>query len=103
MNKEQKISALLAVLFSSGEPMSIERLSSVFEEKPEKIEETAKLLEERLKEQKMGIMLLRLQNTYQLASDEQYAEYIKIGIILLVLLAVAYFGVKYYLKKRKSA
>ena len=77
MNKEQKMSALLAVLFSSGEPMSIERLSSVFEEKPEKIEETAKLLEERLKEQKMGIMLLRLQNTYQLASDEQYAEYIK--------------------------
>lgn len=77
MNKEQKISALLAVLFSSGEPMSIERLSSVFEERPEKIEETAKLLEERLKEQKMGIMLLRLQNTYQLASDEQYAEYIK--------------------------
>ena len=77
MNKEQKISALFAVLFSSGEPMSIERLSSVFEEKPEKIEETAKLLEERLKEQKMGIMLLRLQNTYQLASDEQYAEYIK--------------------------
>ena len=77
MNKEQKISALLAVLFSSGEPMSIERLSSVFEEKPEKIEETAKLLEERLKEQKMGIMILRLQNTYQLASDEQYAEYIK--------------------------
>lgn len=77
MNKEQKISALLAVLFSSGEPMSIERLSSVFEEKPEKIEETAKLLEERLKEHKMGIMLLRLQNTYQLASDEQYAEYIK--------------------------
>ena len=77
MNKEQKISALLAVLFSSGEPMSIERLSEVFEEKPEKIEETAKLLEGRLKEQKMGIMLLRLQNTYQLASDEQYAEYIK--------------------------
>lgn len=77
MNKEQKISALLAVLFSSGEPISIDRLSEVFEEKPEKIEETAELLEGRLKEQKMGIMLLRLQNTYQLASDEQYAEYIK--------------------------
>ncbi|MCQ2455564.1 MAG: SMC-Scp complex subunit ScpB [Clostridia bacterium] len=77
MNKEQKISALLSVLFSSGEPMSIDRLSTVFEEKPEKIEETAKLLQERLKEQKMGIMLLRLQNSYQLASDEQYAEYIK--------------------------
>ncbi len=33
----------------------------------------------------------------------EYAEYIKIGIILLVLLAVAYFGIKYYLKKRKKA
>ena len=33
----------------------------------------------------------------------EYAEYIKIGIILLVLLAVAYFGIKYYLKKRKTA
>lgn len=33
----------------------------------------------------------------------EYAEYIKITIIALVLLAVAYFALKYYLKKRKSA
>ena len=33
----------------------------------------------------------------------EYAEYIKIVIIALVLLAVAYFALKYYLKKRKSA
>ena len=33
----------------------------------------------------------------------EYAEYIKIIIIALVLLAVAYFALKYYLKKRKSA
>jgi len=33
----------------------------------------------------------------------EYAEYIKIGIILLVLLSVAYFSVKHYLKKRKTA
>ena len=33
----------------------------------------------------------------------EYAEYIKIAIIGLVLLAVAYFTLKYYLKKRKSA
>jgi membrane protein DedA with SNARE-associated domain len=32
----------------------------------------------------------------------EYAEYIKITIIALVLLAVAYFALKYYLKKRKS-
>jgi len=33
----------------------------------------------------------------------EYAEYIKITIIALVLLAIAYFALKYYLKKRKSA
>jgi membrane protein DedA with SNARE-associated domain len=33
----------------------------------------------------------------------EYAEYIKITIIVLVLLAIAYFALKYYLKKRKSA
>jgi len=33
----------------------------------------------------------------------EYADYIKFAIIALVLLAVAYFALKYYLKKRKSA
>ncbi|MBP5715173.1 MAG: DedA family protein [Prevotella sp.] len=33
----------------------------------------------------------------------EYAEYIKITIIALVLLAIAYFALKYYFKKRKSA
>ena len=33
----------------------------------------------------------------------EYAEYIKIAIIALVLIAIAYFTLKYYLKKRKSA
>ena len=33
----------------------------------------------------------------------EYADYIKFAIIALVLLALAYFALKYYLKKRKSA
>jgi membrane protein DedA with SNARE-associated domain len=33
----------------------------------------------------------------------EYAEYIKIAIIAIVLLAIAYFGLKYYLKRKKSA
>ncbi len=77
MNKEQKISALFSVLFASGEPMSIERLCEVFGEEPQKIEETANGLFKKLAEQKLGVMLLKLQNTYQLATDEQFAEYIK--------------------------
>ena len=57
--------------------MSIERLCDVFDEKPEKIEEIANGLKKRLEEWSMGVMLLTLDNTYQLATDEKYAEYIK--------------------------
>lgn len=77
MNKEQSIKALEAVLFASGEPMSIERLALVFDVKPEKIVEAAEALGERLNEQNSGLTLLRLENTYQLATNEIYAEYIK--------------------------
>ena len=77
MNKEQSIKALEAVLFASGEPMSIDRLALVFDLKPEKIVEAADALGERLNEQNSGLTLLRLENTYQLATNEIYAEYIK--------------------------
>lgn len=77
MNKEQSIRALEAVLFASGEPMSIDRLALVFEIKPEKVVEAAEALGERLNEQNSGLTLLRLENTYQLATNEIYAEYIR--------------------------
>lgn len=77
MNKQELVSALEAVLFSSGDPISIERLSQIFEIKPEAVEKAAEDLTKKLDEQKSGIALLRLENTYQLASREKYAEYIK--------------------------
>ncbi len=45
MNKQQTLSALEAVLFASGDPISTERLSQVFEIKPEEIEKYIKELE----------------------------------------------------------
>lgn len=77
MNKEQTLSAFEAVLFSSGEPMSIERLAQTFEMKPEKVEKTAEELSEKLIKSGSGLTVLRLENTYQLATKEEYAEYIK--------------------------
>ena len=40
MKKEELAAAMEAVLFSSGEPMSTDRLSQVFELSPEKTEKT---------------------------------------------------------------
>lgn len=77
MNKEKLISALEAVLFASGDPVSIDRLAATLEISAEKVEQTAEALEKKLDEQKSGINLLRLENTYQLATRAEFAEYIK--------------------------
>ncbi len=77
MNNQQLLSALEAVIFSSGDPISIERLAQVFELEPEKIEKAADELAEKLNNNNSGVCLLRLENTYQLASREEYAQYIK--------------------------
>lgn len=77
MNNKEIISALEAVLYASGDPIGIDRLSQVFEVKPEQIEKAAEKLKERLSESNSGIELLRLDNTYQFATKTKYAEYIK--------------------------
>lgn len=77
MNDQKTISAFEAVLFASGEPISIERLSQIFEIKPEKVQKIAEALCDKLQKEKSGIKLLKLQNTYQLSTEEEYAEYIK--------------------------
>lgn len=77
MNQEETLSALEAVLFASGEPISMDRLSQVFELPPEKIETLLTKLTKRLDERKSGFELLRLENTCQLATRRKYNEYIK--------------------------
>ena len=71
------ISALEAVLFANGEPLSIERISQILEITPENVEKITKALAEKLDNNKSGVMLLRLENTYQLASRKEYGAYIK--------------------------
>ena len=77
MTVNELTSAFEAVLFSAGEPLSIERFSQVFDIEPEKAIKVMDALEKKLAEQKSGLTLLRLDNTYQLATRTEYAEYIK--------------------------
>ncbi len=64
-----------AVLFASGEPVSIQRLCQSFEKEPEEIEEAVSLLKDRLKDTALDIVTL--ENTYQMTTQKQYGEYIK--------------------------
>ncbi len=77
MNKQQTLAALEAVLFASGDPISIERLSQTFEIKSEEIEKYIKELESKFEANKNGFKVVRLENTYQLVTLEEYAPYIK--------------------------
>lgn len=77
MNKQQTLSAIESVLFASGDPISTERLSQVFEIKPEEIEKYIKDLENKLNSNNSGFTVVRLENTYQLVTREEFAPYIK--------------------------
>ena len=77
MTMSELTSAFEAVLFSGGEPQSIDRFSQVFDITPEKVVKVMEALEKRLNEQNSGLELLRLDNTYQLATKAEYADYIK--------------------------
>ncbi len=77
MNSKELKRGIEAVLFASGEPISIERLAQTFEITPEEIVNATDDLAKEYKAGGRGIVIVRLENTYQMASDERYAEYIK--------------------------
>lgn len=77
MKIEKLIAGFEAVLYAGGEPISIERLSQVFEMTPEKVVKIMEKLEEKIKSDDSGLELLRLENTYQLATKAEFADYIK--------------------------
>ncbi len=77
MNKKQIIAALEAVLFASGDPISVERISQTFEIKPEDVEKYIKELENKYQNENSGFYVVRLENTYQLVTREEFAPYIK--------------------------
>lgn len=75
MKVDGLVSALEAVLFAGGEPITVDRLCEVFEIDEETLIGLTGLLSDKLSDS--GIMLLRLGNAYQLSTRTDYAEYIK--------------------------
>lgn len=77
MTQTELIPAFEAVLFSGGEPISIDRFSQVFDIPPETVTEVMEALGKKLEKKDRGISLVRMENTYQLATKTEYADYIK--------------------------
>ncbi len=77
MDKTELIKAIEAVLFAGGEPVSIDRIAAVFELKTKEAEQIMLEVSAHINSSDLGITLLKLDNSYQLASKTEYAKYIK--------------------------
>lgn len=77
MTTSELLPAFEAVLFAGGEPLSIDRFAQVFSVTPEDVVAVMEKLQKKLSTGENGIELVRMENTYQLATKKEYASYIK--------------------------
>lgn len=70
-------SALEAILFAAGEPISAERLCMALELTRNQVDELCKELADQYSYERRGIRLLRLGESYQLCSAPEYADRIR--------------------------
>ena len=76
MDKEMLTQAAEAILFASGKPVSIKTFCDVLECEKEDILEALQNLEIKLIERNSGIQLIKLDDSYQLATLEIFYDYI---------------------------
>lgn len=69
--------ALEAVLFSLGEAVEIEKLAEALEVKEEEIKEAGIALQKKYDEERRGIKIIEIENSFQMCSNPEYFEGIK--------------------------
>jgi len=77
LNIKEMVAACEAVLFASGEPVSLMRICEIFDIDEETAQGVMKMLSDRLVNSDSGIKLIKLDRVYQLCSREEYVEYIR--------------------------
>lgn len=77
MDLKEIESAVEAILFASGEPISLERLASAVEVDPKTIEKIVTRLSDFYSYERRGIRVLKIDDCYQLASAPEYAPQVR--------------------------
>ena len=77
MEFEDKLPIVEAVLFASGEPVDAQRLCEVTGLVGDELEQVMSALDEKYAKADSGIELLRLENSYQLATKQEFAASVK--------------------------
>lgn len=79
MNKQEKqefFNSVEALLFVSGEPVSIPVISEVLEISVKELEKLMKEMMDSYNYSRRGIKLIRLENSYQLVTRSEYFDYV---------------------------
>lgn len=76
MDKEVLIQAVEAMLFASGKPVSVQTLSEILDADKNEITEAAETLKKNLIDRKSGIQVIKVNDSYQLATLEKFYSYI---------------------------
>ena len=77
MELKQYQGALEAILFAHGEPIGTDRLAQALELEPEVVERLLLNLEKQLEKADRGLVLLRLEDRWQLATKTQWADCVR--------------------------
>lgn len=77
MNIKQTEAAIEAILFASGEPISVKRLADTVEVEEETVYKICKTLQDRKKTEGSGICIVELNDSFQMCTDPDFADYVK--------------------------
>jgi len=77
MELKELQAALESILFASGEPVAVERLCIGLDADRATVDAVAQHLMDEYSFQRRGLRLIRMDNSYQLCSAPEYADYIR--------------------------
>lgn len=69
--------AVEAMLFASGEPVSVDRLAQALETEKSTVQKIISILIEKWDKPSFGIEIIKVENSYQMVSKREYSKYIK--------------------------
>ncbi|MBP7187077.1 MAG: SMC-Scp complex subunit ScpB [Ruminococcus sp.] len=80
MEIKEKLGAIEAILFASGEPIELYRLSEASGVETGSVPDIIRLLNERYSDNGSGICIKKLDSSYQMCTNEKYSEQIRVAL-----------------------
>ncbi len=77
MNIKKTEAAIEAILFASGEPISVKRLADTVEVEEETVYKICKTLQDRKKTEESGICIVELNDSFQMCTNPDFADCVK--------------------------